>query len=522
MSIKNYLTHLRTWQRFMAILLIFVMIFMSQVSTVFNVQAGSSQAPQKDETYIMFLNVVSASDGTPVGDFQYIINVDNTGTTEPKGPVGDCSPTDNDGNPNPNYPYNCNWVSIAGRANNSPVLTQGDSSDFTNGGLQILRPGRYLVSVLADGYKIDGAHFSVPFYNGGDVTVQMQPYDLPDATIQAEVFEDVAPTNSAPDVPAERGLAGFTAHIADYIDEVTTDINGDPLCGDNHCMSQCYAVDGGMDIGTVDPIDYLGHCPFRDELPANAMTVDTMVPISEDAIIQGKVIIPHLGPNRYALSIVRPNGTDWVQTTTLEGNHDWDAWVMEGATGLDTEFVVGGEPFPATFFGYVLPTNTMAAGSGGEIKGTALAVSAYIPPVGGIGGEAGLLGAKPKDVNPIHRLFVSLSDLNNNDQTVYMQEFDCVEPACDPVNFDITDVPDGDYVLGVWDEPQDYIFLEQNVSVRNGESVNLGPGRSCVQRPQRQRQNGSRRAGYVRFPGGDAHPRKFPHGPRCDRRYNRC
>jgi len=474
MSIKNYLTHLRTWQRFMAILLIFVMIFMSQVSTVFNVQAGSSQAPQKDETYIMFLNVVSASDGTPVGDFQYIINVDNTGTTEPKGPVGDCSPTDNDGNPNPNYPYNCNWVSIAGRANNSPVLTQGDSSDFTNGGLQILRPGRYLVSVLADGYKIDGAHFSVPFYNGGDVTVQMQPYDLPDATIQAEVFEDVAPTNSAPDVPAERGLAGFTAHIADYIDEVTTDINGDPLCGDNHCMSQCYAVDGGMDIGTVDPIDYLGHCPFRDELPANAMTVDTMVPISEDAIIQGKVIIPHLGPNRYALSIVRPNGTDWVQTTTLEGNHDWDAWVMEGATGLDTEFVVGGEPFPATFFGYVLPTNTMAAGSGGEIKGTALAVSAYIPPVGGIGGEAGLLGAKPKDVNPIHRLFVSLSDLNNNDQTVYMQEFDCVEPACDPVNFDITDVPDGDYVLGVWDEPQDYIFLEQNVSVRNGESVNLG------------------------------------------------
>ncbi len=56
-----------------------------------------------------------------------------------------------------------------------------------------------------------------------------------------------------------------------------------------------------------------------------------------------------------------PTGTDWAQTTTLEGNHDWDAWVMEGATGLDTEFVVAGEPFPATFFGFVQPTNTMAA-----------------------------------------------------------------------------------------------------------------------------------------------------------------
>ncbi len=51
--------------------------------------------------------------------------------------------------------------------------------------------------------------------------------------------------------------------------------------------------------------------------------------------------------------MVPPTGQSWVQTTTLEGNHDWDAWVMEGATGLDTEFVVAGEPFPATIFGYV-------------------------------------------------------------------------------------------------------------------------------------------------------------------------
>ena len=50
--------------------------------------------------------------------------------------------------------------------------------------------------------------------------------------------------------------------------------------------------------------------------------------------------IPHLGTNRYALTVTPPNGTNWVQTTTLEGNHDWDAWIMEGATGYDTEFVV--------------------------------------------------------------------------------------------------------------------------------------------------------------------------------------
>ncbi|MFN2193949.1 MAG: SdrD B-like domain-containing protein [Candidatus Promineifilaceae bacterium] len=444
----------------LVILLVFAVLGVSSISLV---------QPALAQTNTMSLRVESATDSTQIINFKYIINIDNTGTTVQRNPNpgSGCSPQD------AGYPDSCNWVSVAGRANNSPILTQGDQSDFP---LMNLPDGKYLISVLADGYKIDGAHFTVPLPDGTpNVVVKMQPYDLPDATIQAEVFEDNAPTNSAPDVPAERGIAGFKAHIADYIDEVTTDVYGDPLCGNNQCVSKCYVVDGGVDIGTVNPIDGDGRCPFRDELPANATTIDTNVPIGADAIIQGKVIIPNLGPNRYALSVVPPNGSPWVQTTTLEGNHDWDAWVMEGATGLDTEFVVAGEPFPATFFGYVQESNTMAPGISNTISGQALAVSAYIPPVGGIGGEAGLLGAKPKDVNPIHRLFVSLSDLNNNDQTVYMQEFDCNEGAgCPPVDFTIENVPDGDYVLGVWDEPQDYIFLEQNVSVQGGETVDLG------------------------------------------------
>jgi len=467
MSIKNPFFRSRVWQRLMAVFMTLVMTFGGQATFLTQTAQASSDAAPLLQTTTMSLRVQSATDSTQqITEFNYIINIDNTGTTEQRSPADGCNPG------YPGYPDSCNWVSVAGRANNSPILTQGDQSDFP---MDNLPPGKYLISVLADGYKIDGAHFTVPLPDGSpNVVVKMQPYDLPDATIQAEVFEDLAPTNSAPDVPAERGIAGFTAHIADYIDEVTTNVYGDPLCGNNHCVSQCYAVDGGVDLGTVDPIDAAGRCPFRDELPADAMTVDTNVTIGADAIIQGKVIIPNLGPNRYALSVVPPNGSDWVQTTTLEGNHDWDAWVMEGATGLDTEFVVGGEPFPATFFGYVQPTNSMGGGSG-SIKGTALAVSAYIPPVGGIGGEAGLLGAKPKDVNPIHRLFVSLSDLNNNDQTVYMQEFDCNEAdGCPPVDFNIQGVPDGDYVLGVWDEPQDFIFLEQNVSIRNGETVDLG------------------------------------------------
>ena len=381
-NIQNYSTRHRSalWRWIVSIITVFVTTVGSfapiAVATV--AQAQPLAAPVST----LHLSVVSAADGTtPVGDFKYIINIDNTGTTEQRSPAPGtgCSPQD------AGYPNSCDWVSIAGSKSNAPIYTQGTQADFPGGnfnvnGITILPAGRYLISILPDNFKIDGAHFTVP--GSGNVTVQMQPYDLPDATIQAEVFEDTAPTNSAPDVPAERGIAGFQAHIKDYIDEVTTNVYGDPLCGDGHCLSKCYVVDGGVDIGIVSPIDDAGRCPFRDELPANATTLDNFpnpgdlgVPIGEDAQIQGKVKIPNLGPNRYALSVVPPEGSDWAQTTTLEGNHDWDAWVMEGATGLDTEFVVAGEPFPATFFGYVKET-PMPAGGSGIITGNALAVSA--------------------------------------------------------------------------------------------------------------------------------------------------
>ena len=69
----------------------------------------------------------------------------------------------------------------------------------------------------------------------------------------------------------------------------------------------------------------------------------------------GQIIIPNLGPNRYARHRLPrpPASSGWVQTTTLEGGHDHDIWVQEGATGLDTEFIKGAEPVPAVQFGFV-------------------------------------------------------------------------------------------------------------------------------------------------------------------------
>ena len=39
-------------------------------------------------------------------------------------------------------------------------MTQGTNADFDSGGFA-LDPGKYLISVLASGYKIDGEHFTV-------------------------------------------------------------------------------------------------------------------------------------------------------------------------------------------------------------------------------------------------------------------------------------------------------------------------------------------------------------------------
>jgi len=442
MEMKKLKNRFRAWNFLLSTMVISAMILGS--SSSMSVQAKSDPAPLAALTNTLSLNVVSATDATPVTDFKYIINIDNTGTTEQRSPGDGCTPDD------PGYPDSCNWTSIAGIKSSSPIFTQGDQDDFNgvnSSGID-LPDGRYLISVLADGYKLDGAHFVMPVSDTNPVTVAMQPYPLPDATIRAKVFADTAPTNSAPDMPAEQGLAGFVGHISDYIGEVSTDVYGNPLC-----------------------TRYEGEDPVTFQIPASFLDVD-MVPVPvpgtggqcvSDA--NGDLAIPHLGPGRYALVAVRPDGTNWIQTTTLEGNQDWDWWAMEGATGYDTEFVVAGEPFPVAIFGFVQPSDTMSPGTG-EIRGLALAVNAYWPPVGGITGEPGLLGGKPN--HPIDSPWVALSDLNGGDTAVYIGQ------GNPDGTFSIPNVPDGDYSLGVWDEPQDYIFNFSNVSVRNGELVDLG------------------------------------------------
>ena len=388
--------------------------------------------------------------GDLVTSYRWMINVDNTGTTEQRTPGDGCSPED------PDYPTSCHWTSIAGLASSSPVAAQGDQDTLNeNTALSGLPDGRYLISVLADGFKLDGVHFSLPAATG-HLSLDVQPLPLPTATIKAQIFQDTESANGQYD-PGENGLAGFSGRIADYLGQVTTDVFGNPLC-------TTYQTDANG-----QPVLDADNSPTVVQIGGKCLS---------DA--DGVLTIPNMGPNRYALSVVPPTGSSWVQTTTLEGNHDWDAWVMEGATGLDTEFVVAGEPFPATIFGFVPgPANTtfwnsrdhrFASGGHGIIKGVVDAVDVYVPTTGGLSLPGtiwgGMAGAKVD--HAISKPWIVLSDLGRGDTAVWAGQGD-VNGA-----FTIPNVPDGTYTLTYWDEPQDYILDLLTVTVQGGETVDMG------------------------------------------------
>jgi hypothetical protein len=385
--------------------------------------------------------------GAAVPDFQYLVSNDNTGTTEQRSPAPGtgCAATD------PGYPGTCQWPSIQEVPHASTIYTQGDQDDVTGAGSLDLPDGRYLVSVLADGYKIDGVHVTMPLTSSAPVVVEVQPNPLPDSTLRAQVFADVAPTNGTLD-PGDNGLAGFVGQINDYLGEVSTDVYGNPLC-----------------------TTYVGEDPVTHQIPLADLDTD-MLPVVETVGGQcvsdsdGLLTIPHLGTNRYALSAIPPDGQSWIQTTTLEGNHDWDAWVMEGMTGYDTEFVQGGEQVPQPLFGFAPPTHDgqpLLPSAAGHIVGNVVGIKTYTPPTGGSfdfwGGNTGT-----KTDKPIVRPWLSLADLQNGDQAVWVGRGDANG------QFDISGVPDGNYMLSWWDEPQDYNLNMLNVTISNGETEQLG------------------------------------------------
>lgn len=454
-----------------------------------------------------------------------------------------------DGSPNP---LACNWPSIQS-ATSSPVVSAGTDSDwgpassipfYSSGTGRGLPDGRYLVSVTSGGYQIGGAHFVVAGGHitgldataNGAVVVSLNPLPIPLSNVRLKVYGDMASSNGQWDEQSEYGLPGFAGHLADFVGPVNVDYYNNPLCTAYQLIPKYtsahpdptdsyYQVKLGLDGRPI--IDATHHIRGNFEVDGPATGRCT-----SDA--NGNILIPYLAPNRYGASVVADPvaGVDpvthqtvdpqqvcpvlgtadhstvtagqtsacWVQTTTLEGNHDFDAWPQANSTGYDTELLVAGELVPEVQFGFVRAGCMVSTATGtvdfsgltdpnrwldpsscgnsprtsgptptGGIKGKIMGANAYYPGLGalpGTGGNAGTAGYKFD--RPVHHPWVTLSDLNNGDKTVWAGN------AALDGSFLISGVPDGSYSVAVWDQMQDYIFDSFNVTVAGGKVVDLG------------------------------------------------
>jgi large repetitive protein len=313
---------------------------------------------------------------------------------------------------------------------------------------------RYFVSITAQGYQMGGA--SVVF-NGacggataGTATVKLNKLSAPTAQLSVLVFNDNSPLNGAPDLPQEGGLAGFHVHLVEAGGtygasggEVTQDGFGNPL-GTTYSDDQ----------GTV-------------------ATLGSGIMLSD---ANGVVIFKNLYPAKYTIFVTPPPGSDWHQTSTIEGTKGTDAWVKNNEPARFLEF---GPPGYHVFMGF---TKTGCV-QGTRPSGVCLPVTAGVNNRHTIKGKVvSAHDARPTPANPavgvvtegppVADCWVALNDTVTT-QTIYTARCKSRTSGEFPNYFEIPNIPNGTYELVVWDDPLDTIIGFTSVTV-NGSDLNLG------------------------------------------------
>lgn len=316
----------------------------------------------------------------------------------------------------------------------SPVLSAG-IEPTSSASIPVPDNLRLFVSVLPStlGWQMGGAEVEI---GQPSVTITVNSPPIPTARISVFVFEDNQPLNNAPDLPAEKGLEGFGIVIHDIGGHQMMDVFGNML-GTTYMMNP---------DGTY-MLDVEGN-PIVDMMGSGQVVTDA----------NGEALIENIAPNKYGVLTIPPSGTDWVQTTTIEGTPVVDAWVRAGEPRYLSEF---GLYTWHIFHGYAHPMEFPDPGAGtvGNITGQVLYLHQAKPP-------------KPRGTEggwPPPYAWVALNDLNAADNQIY------AGPCDENGNFDIQNVPPGTYQLVVWDWALDVIIDFRTVIMpAGGGTVALG------------------------------------------------
>jgi large repetitive protein len=392
--------------------------------------ASANADPAQPHQVVLQVTNWKTGEAVPAGTrYDFLINEDNVGDSAQPGDDGtDVLPAAFD--PVTGQP------ALRDRPSNSPVVAKGGGT-LTVGGETApieLPHGKYLVSLRVPGHKLGGQWFVI---DGDSPDVMLVPVELvegphPLAKIRVKTFHDDAPVNLADDVPAELPLDGFEVHIFDAVGEVTVDYDGNPLCG------------GDCRTGPTDT--------NPDNLP-------------------GEIVIKGIPPGKYEVQAVAPDGSDWVQTTTIEGTKGIDAWVPEGwdgnspDEGFNLPIVSHGFVKPMTVAQSSLATFCATPGSGcgpltSSIKGQAVKLQEWTAFQGSPGFPT------PFELRePISRPYVAVTDVGRTDRQIALVRGDV------DGNFEITGLPMGTYQVAIWDEPIDYLMSFFNATITTPSSV---------------------------------------------------
>ena len=395
----------------------------------------------------------------PVTAYRYTVEEDTTWRPDPNDPLAESLATN----------FHSSYM---------PVVAQGcfgvgacaEGEDETPFGDLALDPSKhYYVSVLpADavaendggyrlGHTIGGAQIppaAERVNNTVNVIVNKEP--LPYAQISIFTFKDHGPTNGAVD-GGEVGLGSVQITLEDAggrygmsAGAMSQDADGKLLTNALNCFGESGTEPGAPGV--------ILSCPDTEANRAAGLV--------------GRALIKNLFPGKYGVISIPPTGgpVSWTQTSTIEGSKVIDAWVKAGEPPYFAEF---GPVGVHVFVGFVSPQEVAALNPGGPHTVTGAVTNfhmsrppdqtlwdsgsydalAHTRPWVGLNSNAGI-------GDNIAAVQATMTEVTNDDGTT--QVF---------AEFEIPNVPPGEYQLVVWDS-----FLDQVIAYRTVTQAELDAG----------------------------------------------
>jgi hypothetical protein len=182
----------------------------------------------------VFLDPIASKDGAEtietIGDFKWLVVENDVGSSN--GTLD--APSPGCGSNDTGYPQDCDWPSIRTIKAQAAICSSGSSAEWNNATFfNITREGKYMVTVMAENFRICGGYFEVPTdpdppADSITVTPVCQQFPLPLGTIRMFVFLDNTPCNGQYD-PGEQALSDFGIGVNDIEGAITEDYYGNDI-----------------------------------------------------------------------------------------------------------------------------------------------------------------------------------------------------------------------------------------------------------------------------------------------------